>query len=128
MGCSTTKRVPRYISSLHPILCYERLIIYSLAQYVDYASQEVVDQLKAPALILAENLPADVKEHAIMIVGRNGIGKSCFVNEMLRLAPEERLSEGISKTSHGKLKPFFFWMRLLDVASAATCFFDLIAH
>jgi uncharacterized protein (DUF697 family) len=70
------------------------------AQYVDYASQEVVDQLKAPALILAENLPADVTEYTMMIVGRNGIGKSCLVNETLKLAPEERLLEGISKTSH----------------------------
>ena len=73
-----------------------------IAQYVDYALQEVVDQLKAPALILAENLPADVAEFTLMVVGRNGIGKSCFVNETLKLNPEERLLEGISKTSHGK--------------------------
>jgi putative ribosome biogenesis GTPase RsgA len=88
------------------------LIIICIAQYVDYASQEVVDQLKAPALILAENLPADVTEYTMMIVGRNGIGKSCLVNETLKLAPEERLLEGISKTSHGKLSlQFLFRMR-----------------
>lgn len=75
---------------------------FIIAQYVDYASQEVVDQLKAPALILAENLPADVTQYTMMIVGRNGIGKSCLVNETLKLSPEERLLEGISKTSHGK--------------------------